>query len=324
MSGELTDPVLPIEDVIFPAQPDGGSIPVLNVTGTGVAETWENSLLKLWNYGREIRTEYDRKDKDGNFIDPPSKDCTMMMTVLNPLAEPRFHRCFPGGPADLQEYRMEVIDGIKDHWVDLEDKKKWQYTYHGRLRRYEAYINTKDERGDRSKVWEIHRHLIHIDQIQKVIDHLAKSPYTRRCQAVTWQPWEDMDSSDPPCLQSCWFRIMIDESGQWWLNMNVRFRSRDAYMAAFMNMDACIELMAYVAEKVGEKAGRTVLLGRYCDLSDSYHIYGRNHEQFKREFLASIKNRTFLNRTYQTEDLLGMMEEAIPAIRAKIKKKDLG
>ena len=89
-----------------------GVIPVLQVMGANLAAAWERSLITLWECGREIRTEFDRKDSDGNFIDPPSRDCRMTFTVIHPDSEPRFHRCFPGGPLELQEYRMEVLDGI--------------------------------------------------------------------------------------------------------------------------------------------------------------------------------------------------------------------
>jgi len=288
-----------------------GLIPVLHEQGKSLPEAWERAVLSLWDNGTEIRTEYDRKDNDGNFIDPPSRDCSMTFTVLHPQSEPRFHKCFPGGPADLQEYRMEVLQGIKDHWVDLGDKKKWQYTYHERLTDYTLVTENVGQP-------------FVIDQIQKMIGHLAKSPYTRRCQAITWQPWHDMDSSEPPCLQRIWCRILFDDKGEWYLNMNVSFRSRDGYMAAFMNADAFIQLMQYIADEVGKIAGREVHLGRYSDHSDSFHIYGKDMERFKNEFLHGLKHRTFAERTFLSEDLMPMLLEAIPVIEEKVRKQDAG
>ncbi len=88
-----------------------GSIPVLAVTGTGLAETWEKSLLELYDKGCRVKTEYDKPE------DPASIDSTMMMTVLQPDAEPAIHRAFLGGLGDLEEYRLEVVEGIKDHWI---------------------------------------------------------------------------------------------------------------------------------------------------------------------------------------------------------------
>ena len=36
-----------------------------------------------------------------------------MIVVQNPLAEPMIHCDFPGGLIDLQEYVLEVLEGIK-------------------------------------------------------------------------------------------------------------------------------------------------------------------------------------------------------------------
>ena len=86
-------------------------IPVLVAEGDCIARAWENSLIRLFNEGCDISTQYDKPE------DPPSKDATMIITVTDPLAEPMIHRDLPGGFEDLQEYVMEVCDGIKDHWV---------------------------------------------------------------------------------------------------------------------------------------------------------------------------------------------------------------
>ncbi len=289
-----------------------GSIPVLMVKGSCLAEAWEKSLLALWQEGCRIRTQYDRKDDKGEFIDPPSIDSTMLMVVENPLAEPRFHQCFPGGPADLQEYRMEVVDGIKDHWVDLADKHKWQYTYHERLVKYVC----PPAPFDRTRTVQC------IDQLEEVAQQLAKSPYTRRAQAITWQPWIDQKCDEPPCLQRVWFRILEDDDGVWRLNMDVDFRSRDAFKAALMNADAFIFLMERMAKRVEEIGGKPVMLGRYCDKSNSYHIYGKDIKQFVEVFLAMVHTRTWENRTYTEEFLAPMMKEAIPVIIEKVRKYD--
>ena len=91
-------------------------IPILTARGGGVAEAWENSLLALDRDGCEIPTMYDQAG------DPPSKDCSMSIVVEEPLAEPMIHKDFPGGLEDLQEYVMEVLEGIKNHLVrDSED-----------------------------------------------------------------------------------------------------------------------------------------------------------------------------------------------------------
>ena len=278
-----------------------GYIPVLMVEGEGLAETWERSLVKAYQEGCSVKTEYDKPD------DPPSKDCSMTLLIRNPLAEPMIHRDMPGGLEDLQEYVMEVLDGIKDHCVrntaaDPEDTR-WEYTYHQRLFSYS--VPMRDEG---------------FDQIELLAKKLAATPHTRRAQAITWKVWEDNDCYDPACLQSIWCRLLQADDDRWLLNMNVRFRSNDAYKAAFMNMFALIQLQAKIAERVSALSGRTVELGRYVHQADSYHIYGAYFKEFEGRFLRALGTRSFEQRTFRYEAVKDLMEEAIPSICEKASK----
>ena len=297
------------KDKIVPViQAAGGNIPVICAKGKSLPEAWENSLLGLYAYGADIRTEYDRSDTKENIIDPPSKDCTMMMTVEDPMSDPFIHKAFPGGLDDLEEYRQEVLEGVKDHWVrnhaDPGDKR-WEYTYHERLFKYH-----RDDGGDG------------VDQIEQVIKQLAGTSYTRRAQAITWQPWKDAGIEDPPCLQSLWFRLMDGAEGEERLNMNVRFRSRDAYDAAFMNCFALALLQEKIAEEVSRRTGRTILPGRYIDSSDSYHIYGRRTADFEERFLSQVHGRKFEERTWTREFAEQVFAEAREKIKRKIAQQD--
>jgi thymidylate synthase len=273
-------------------------IPVLHASGDCIARAWENSLAELYRHGCNVKTQY---DKPG---DPPSKDATMVITVEDPSAEPMIHKDFPGGPEDLQEYVMEVCEGIKDHLVrDRTDPAdtRWEYTYHQRLFAYAVPAQPE------------------VDQVELICRKLAETPHTRRAQAITWKVWEDNDCYDPACLQSVWARITPDEEGAWVLNLNVRFRSNDAYKAAFMNMFALAELQRRMAARVGALSGKAVQVGRYCHVADSYHIYGSNLREFEGRFLAALERRTFEQRTLHYADLAEMMEQARPAILAKAK-----
>jgi thymidylate synthase len=155
-----------------------------------------------------------------------------------------------------------------------------------------------------------------IDQIDRMCRQLAETSYTRRAQAVTWQVWEDGDCYDPPCLQSVWCRI-VEDGGVPRLNMNVRFRSNDAYKAAFMNMFALVQLQGIIAGRVSRLSGASVQLGRYCHLADSYHIYGSNMQEFASRFLGALDSRPFDRRTMRYADVKDMMEDARPAILRK-------
>jgi thymidylate synthase len=290
-------------------------IPVLHVEADCIARAWEESLVLLYKRGCDIKTQYDKPD------DPPSKDATMLITITEPLKEPMIHKDFPGGPEDLQEYVMEVCEGIKDHLVrDTRDPgdTRWEYTYHQRLFAY--------------RVPTLHP----FDQIETLCQKLAKTPYTRRAQAVTWMVWEDNDCYDPACMQSIWCRITevekssvggqelnsstLGSAADWILSMNVRFRSNDAYKAAFMNIFALVQLQQKIANRVSELSGKTVKLGRYCHLADSYHLYGSYFQEFESRFLTALQRRTFEQRTLRHQDLRESMESARPAILQKARQ----
>jgi len=286
-----------------------GNIPVLMVSGRTLAEAWEKSLLELWEKGCDIRTDYDAREGGGEFLDPPSRDASMCIVVEEPISEPMIHRCFPGSLEDLEEYRLEVVEGIKDHWIrDPSDPndRRWEYTYHRRLFSYEMKVGGPA-----------------IDQIEEgIVARLAGSPFSMRANAITWQPWIDKDIEHPPCLQSIWCRLIRDERGIWHLNMNLRFRSRDAYDAAFMNMFALVSLQEYIAKKLSDRIGEEVRLGRYVDWSDSYHIYGRRFESFRNGFLKIVEKRTFEERTWTRHFAQPFFEEARAKIAEKIKEYD--
>ena len=104
------------------------------------------------------------------------------------------------------------------------------------------------------------------------------------------------------------------------LNMNVRFRSNDAYKAAFMNMFALVQLQQKIACRVSELSGGHVKVGRYCHVADSYHIYGSYFREFEGRFLGALDKRTFEQRTIRYEDMREIMDEARPAILEKARR----
>lgn len=258
-------------------------IPVIKVEGNSIAEVWEKSLIELWKKGINMKTEYDREK------DLPSKDCTMIMVIKEPFSEPRIHLAFPGGIEDLEKYRQEVVYGIHDHWINPEEKK-WTYTYHDRLTNY--HIPKNEEK---------------INQIEYIVNKLSEVPYSRRAQGITWIPFYDPFTYDPPCLQRIWCRI-VEMNGELFLNMNTHWRSRDAYRAAFMNLFGLTELQKYIAEEIAKKIKKEVKVGQYVDISDSYHIYGESFDDFEKRFLNSLEKREFYNsdhtksRTLRSDD----------------------
>lgn len=214
----------------------------LHVVADTIAEGWERAVIETWEQGIDIHTQY---DKPG---DPPSKDITLMLRVPIPFKEPRIHMgglCM--GFEDLEKYRSEVLYGISDFRIG----KDWDYTYHQRV----------------------------IGQVPHLLKQLKECGYTRRAQLSTWRSSIDQFSTDPPCMQRMWFRILDGL-----LHMNMHIRSNDAFKAAFPNIWVFTEFQAMIAEQLG------VGVGEYVHVADSFHIYGSYHQEFER-FLKSISHR---------------------------------
>lgn len=329
-----------------------GNIPVVAASGESLAEAWENAMIGLYIYGCDFRTQYDALDDKGNYLDPPSKDCSILMSIEDPTSEPMIHLGgIPGGFEDLEEYVQEVRDGIKDHWVRdplNPNDTRWQYTYHQRLFQYELPLSEFDRylgqlsEEEKQKFYEketahflldhdyvrvVEKDLqgnkqsfVQINQIQYVIDKLAQQPFSRQAQAITWQPYMDTDIYDPACLQSIWFRILDDENNRPTLNMNIRFRSRDAYDASFMNCFAFIHVMEYIATEIRKKTGQELRIGRYVDESDSFHIYGKRISDFETRFLTNVMNREFAKRTFSRKDAEPFFEDRRRMLQEKFGK----
>ncbi len=288
------------------------SIPVLNVRGHSLAEAYEKALLSLYTEGTRFRTQY---DKDG---DPLSLDCTLNLTIENPMADPMIHKAFPGGFADLREYVYE-LQGLKDGWtknMNDPDDTRWEYTYHGRLQNYGQW---KEKQGDKS----VAVGAFAVDQVEQVIQKLVEQPFTRQAQMITWMPNHDLDCFDPPCLQSLWYRILEDDDGVQWLNCNVRFRSNDAWGASFMNMFGFIMFnREVIADEVAKRSGKKVKLARMNWQADSYHIYGKDIEQAKARLFDRIDSTAFEDRVYNFNDemIQEMYREEEKHILDKIKE----
>ncbi|MCS7111309.1 MAG: thymidylate synthase [Ignisphaera sp.] len=233
----------------------------VHTVGEILPEVWEQSLVKLSEIGGVIDTEYGERS-----IDAPA-----ILVVKNPFGEPRVNLkgIVAGSLKGLLEYVDEVIRGVHDHLAE-----KFGYTYHERLFSYKLPNGSV------------------VNQIEKVVEKLRKAPYTRRAQAITWQPWRDLETEHPPCLQRMWFRVVDGR-----LVMHVHMRSNDALKAAYMNMYAFTELQRYIAERVG------VGVGYYMHVADSYHVYERDWKWFK-AFVEQIKSGDSKKRWISTQSYL--------------------
>jgi thymidylate synthase len=117
---------------------------------------------------------------------------------------------------------------------------------------------------------------------------------------------------------------VIDEADRWRLSCNVRFRSNDAWAASFMNMFGFIHFNRLViADEIARRTGRTVSLGRLNWHADSYHMYGKDIEDFKKRFLNRIDG-PFEERVFHFFDpsIQEIYREADEEVRKKIADYD--
>ena len=204
------------------------------------------------------------------------KECCMTMIVEEPLTEPMISKCFIGGVKELQQYVMEMVDGILDFEVE---KGKWAYTYHDRFVNYDG-----------------------INQIDFVINELKRNPSSRRA-AIMVRHKDDIGSSDPACLQHISYFIRKGK-----LECNVTFRSNDAVKATFMNAFALIMLQKKIADELG------IPVGRYSHRANSFHCYRKDYDLLE-GYIKRIQKQDIVDVSYNYEgDWKELMEEYIPAI----------
>jgi thymidylate synthase len=240
-----------------------GRIPSFHVVADTIPEAFFKAMDRVWHGGMSIRTEYVRRDADGNYIDPPSRDARVLIEIRNPFGEPRYPRI---SFCEIGKYIAEIL-GAKDHLVvpfrqlregvrSGEIPKEWPYTYHQRLFSYPTGEGV-------------------IDQMEKIVERISESPITRRAVATTRVP--EVDSylvEDLPCLGEVQVRCPRAEDGALVVNMDTRWRSRDLYKAWCDNVVALTFLQQILAARIERRTGIRTRVGSYADYSTSLHIYG--------------------------------------------------
>lgn len=251
-----------------PHDPTG--IPTIFVSATSIPSAIYTAMREVLARGARTRTQYDRRNADGSFLDPPSLDVSSAIEILDPYAQPRYPKA---SCVEIGKYIAETCWGVKDHLVLDQDELKarlaagtfdeteatrWPYTYHQRLFAYPA------------------SHGRTVNQVDQMLARLAEDPITRRATAITFVPEIDHYlKSDLPCLQRIALRCTEDERGVLFLHMHTHWRSRDLFNAAADNIIAMTFWQREWAAQLSAMAGREVRVGRYKDFADSLHIYGQ-------------------------------------------------
>lgn len=183
-------------------------LPTLHVVGNSVPQAYWRAIYAVYESGLRVRTQYDRRNDAGEFIDPPSIDATVMIEIFDPLDQPRVP---PISFCEIGAYMLEIL-GLKDfkvpplstlrHMVsggrlspeEAAMANHWPYTYHERLHNYPSTDTPP------------------FNQIAAAIEAVAKTPYTRRAMATTAVPNLDpMLTEDIPCLREVQLRCFEDK-----------------------------------------------------------------------------------------------------------------
>jgi len=286
-----------------------GNVPTIFISAKTIPEAWQKAMVDLWEKGMDVPTSFDAKG------DPKSKDATVLIEVQEPFAEPRFHKNFPASFESLEHYRLEVTHGVHDHWIERFGTK-WNYTYHERLRNYDS--------GDGKKIDQLENMMAIIEN--KVKEARKKGEdldiTNRRFQIITWIPNVDPFIIDPPCLQRLHFRLAPEDETEksYKLNLNTSWRSRDGYKGWLMNVEGMTQLQRIVAEELSERTDLNIKVGRYTDISDSLHIYGKyfyKNGNFA-EFYDKTKKVPIEDMVFNTADIKDILIEGRRILKAQL------
>lgn len=275
-----------------------GRVPTLHIVGDSIPQAYFRAMKAVWESGLTIRTEYDRKDASGAYIDPPSRDARVLIEVTDPFAQPRFPPIsfceigvYIAEIMGLKDYRVVPFDQLRDAVHGELSALEWPYTYHQRL------FAHPDVGGGT------------IDQIALAVERVVQTPYSRRAVASTSVPTVDPYlREDIPCLREVQFRCPEDAEGRLALNMNTMWRSRDLYKAWGDNVVAVTFLQQTIAQRVAAASGRAVRVGSYADYSGAMHIYGQDFgavggdaERGLQSFFETFDEETFVARSLTSE-----------------------
>jgi len=250
------------------------------VKGKSLPEAYHKAIIALNDEGAVLSCS------DYNQL---QKELSMTFVAEDALAEPMISRLYIGGFRELQQYVMEVLDGVLDFKIG--DGNCWEYTYHNRMRKYPIYVS---DSGAEKKDF---------DQVGFVLGELRRNADSRRAVISMRDNSVDPFNANPACLQNLQYLIR-DGS----LHCKVLMRSNDATEATFMNAFAFILLQEKIAGELG------LPVGSYTHRANSFHCYEKDFNLLA-QYVDGIKNKPHGEITYEYKGFFkDLMEESIPEI----------
>lgn len=172
-----------------------------------------------------------------------TEDITLFTNT--PLSEPMCNETSPIKREFLDKYTEDLLYGTSSNF---------EYDYHTRLFNW----------GKNSTLFDI----CDVNQIEYILTKLTVEQNSRRAQAITWIPQDDINRNDCPCLQYIQCKIRNNK-----LNMTVLFRSNDMLLAAGANMYALVQLQKYILNTLNEQTSKNYEMGSYTHISTIPHVY---------------------------------------------------
>lgn len=328
-----------------------GRIPTLHVIADSIPQAHYRAVKTVWEHGVRIRTEYDKKNAKGEFIDPPSRDARVLIEIKDPLREPRYP---PILHSEIGAYIAEIM-GAKDHLAlsmkelieavekgGVPKESRWPYTYSKRLRKYPSLemvlkkmrinpdedtdVNTFELREEFLDLFDEYT----INQIDLAVSRIVETHYSRRAVMTTTIPFIDHHlKEDVPCLREIQLRVVEIENNALVLNMNTTWRSRDLYKAWPDNVIGITFLQGHIARLIEKKSGRKTKVGSYADYSSSLHIYGSyfheiggDTEKGLKSFFERHDEETFINMSMTSEQARDLL--VLPELKELLTPQKIG
>ncbi len=204
-----------------------------------ISRAWLEILYNIINFGATKKSSYGGDQKELINV------CTVIEEDHNNI---KFEEYLQFTKEELEEYIPQVTTSM--------EIKDVTYTYGQRLRAAELKNGTK------------------IDQIQKIIDLLKKSPHKRSAIAFTWNYDKDSESGEPPCIN--FVHCLVQDNA---LHMTSYIRSNDMYEAWPRNAFALRKLQKIIVDEIAKE--QPIEMGTLTTISGSAHIYEKNWSSAK-------------------------------------------
>ncbi len=200
-----------------------------------IGKAWLEILYNVMNFGTTKKSSYGGDQKELINI------CTIIEEE-----DPdniKFEEYLQFTKQELEEYIPQVTTPT--------EIKDITYTYGQRLRAAELKNGAK------------------VDQIQKIIDLLRKSPHKRSAIAFTWNYDKDSESNEPPCINL--IHCLVQDNA---LHMTSYIRSNDMYEAWPRNAFALRKLQKIIVDEIAKE--QPIKIGTLTTISGSAHLYEKN------------------------------------------------